>query len=193
MILAAAACGTQTPEPRLTAVSPAGVSTLGATPAPGRGIGLTARASLVVDDDRGGAQVDRDWQVRIDDVAVDASWIDTQTIDITIPRGLAIGVHDVVATAPRGGELRLPGALTVTGEPVGLVLSIEDAPGGTGHTVSATIGAGGTVSAYAVVRDQAHAFVGDASSTDRVVSGALAVGLLVMLWFAAPVVLRRQR
>jgi len=159
-----AGCGASSPEPSVTAIEPAVVSTLVATPGVVRGVELAARASLDLDHG-GGAEVDRGWRIRIDDQAIDAAWIDPQTIDVTIPRGLSVGMHDVIATPPHGVDLVLPGALTVTGEPVGLILSIEDAPGGTGAVVGGTIAAGGAIDAYAVVRDSAHAFVADADVT----------------------------
>src|SRR6185503_19099040 len=96
---------------------------------------LDAVATLDLDRS-GAAKVDRVWQVRIDSVDVVAPmWIDRETIAVTIPKGLTTGVHDVIATSPAGRELVLPDALTVTSEPVGLVLAIEDAPGGAGAPV----------------------------------------------------------
>ncbi|HTL35228.1 MAG TPA: CARDB domain-containing protein [Kofleriaceae bacterium] len=156
-----AACAPANPDPRLTSVEPSVVTSLTETNAVVRGIDLDARARIDLDT-QGGAKIDRGWKVRIDDVPTTAAmWIDSATIDITIPAGLAVGAHDVVATSPAGRELVLPRGLTVTGEPVGLALTIEDAPGGAGSAVAGTIAAGSQVTAFAVVRDDHNAFVSD--------------------------------
>jgi hypothetical protein len=163
--LAAAACGTQTGDPQLTQIVPAAVTSLDPTAAVVQGTQLDALAKLDLDD-HGNAKLDRGWHVRFDEVdALDPIWVDPQTIDVTIPGGLAIGVHDVIAISPDGRQLVLPHALTVSGEPLGLELSIEDAPGGAGSAVAGTVVAGAQVNAYAVVRDTHAAFVADVAVT----------------------------
>jgi hypothetical protein len=162
-VVTALGCGTSSHRPQLTAIAPATVSSLVATPGVVTGIDLDAVATVDLDQ-HGSASVDRAWSVRIDDVPADSTtWVDPQTLDITIPRGLAVGVHDVDAIAPDGRELVLPQALTVTGEPIGLQLAIEDAPGGAGQPLSGTFAAGAQVTAYAVVRDAQQTFVSDIS------------------------------
>ncbi|MDB4964034.1 MAG: Flagellar hook-length control protein FliK [Myxococcales bacterium] len=159
--LALAACGQAADEPRLDAIEPALVTGLIATPAIVHGSALDAQAQVDLDS-HAPARIDRGWQIWIDDVAVaDATWIDRESLSLTIPRGLAPGAHDVIARGPRGVDLRLDGALVVTADPIGLTLSIEDAPGGTGHPVSAVLTAGTSLVAYAVVRDPVAAFVAD--------------------------------
>ncbi len=156
-----AGCGTSVDDPQLTAIAPSVVSALVATPAVVTGSALDARAHLDLDG-TGAASVDRGWRISIDDLAIaDPLWVDPQTIDVALPRGLAIGVHDVIATSPDGRVLVLPHALTVSGDPVGLALAIEDAPGGAGHPVAGTLTAGDQLTAFAVVRDAQQMFVED--------------------------------
>src|SRR4051812_4493089 len=100
VVVCAAACSTSSHDPRLTAIAPATVTTLVATPGVITGAELDARAQVDLNGS-GAANVDLGWHVRVGDVVLDeASWIDRQTIDVMIPRGLPIGVHDVVAIAP---------------------------------------------------------------------------------------------
>lgn len=123
-----------------------------------RGEALDASASLDLDS-QASPSIDRGWRVRIDDAEITTTWRDRQTLDVTVPRGVAPGVHDVIAVSPTGQVLVLPRALTVTTAPLGLVLAIEDAPDGAGHPVAADVAAGDSIGVFAVVRDATHAFV----------------------------------
>lgn len=161
IVVLAGACAPTGALPRLERVEPALVTSLVATPALLYGSALHARASVDLDS-KDPAVVDRDWQIRIAGVAIDdVSWRDRETLNLTIPPGLQIGLHDVFVTAPGGRELVLPQALTVTASPIGLALSIEDAPGGSGQPVSATLEAGTSLTAFAVARNSDRAFVAD--------------------------------
>lgn len=157
----AAGCAGSSRDSRLEAIDPATVTSLAATAATLQGIELDAIAH--VDLDSSGATVDRGWRVRIGTTELVApTWRDRQHLELVIPRGLAAGSHDVVATAPDGRELVLPEGLTVTDEPVGLVLSIEDAAGGTGQPIGIRpLVAGDVLTAHAVIRDRDGAFVVD--------------------------------
>src|SRR2546425_9664899 len=110
VVVIAAACGTASHDPRLTAIEPAVVTSLTETPGVVRGAELDTRAKVDLNG-TGSAQIDRGWRVRVDDVDVAALWVDPQTIDVTIPRGLAVGAHDVTATSPDRRHLVLPQAL----------------------------------------------------------------------------------
>jgi hypothetical protein len=155
-----AACSSSR-EPQLAAIAPAEVTALRATPVALRGEALYVDAHVDLDGDDP-ARVDRGWTVRAGDVALDGVvWIDPEHVTATVPSGMAPGTYDVIATSPGGHRAILPAGLVVTAEPLGLMLAVEDAPGGAGHAVGGTLVAGDTRSAYAVVRDEHGAFIAD--------------------------------
>jgi len=156
------ACGERQETPRLDQVEPAQVTALAATPATLSGRHLYARARVDLDEDT--TILDREWKIAIGDagLADDAvTWIDPTRIDMIVPPGLPVGAHDVVATAPDGRVVVLTDGVTVTDEPIGLTLTIEDAAGGAGAPLTGTFSAGDSVAAYAVARDRAGDFVAD--------------------------------
>jgi hypothetical protein len=154
-----AACASD--EPSLERIEPAQVTSLVATPATVSGSNLGAVASIDLDSETP-AGLDRGWRLRAgtQDLA-DVAWRDRGSIDVVIPAGLTAGTYDITAISPTGRELTLRDALTVTADPIGLVLAIESAPGGTGSTVGAQLAAGDTLHAHAVVRDRDGRFVAD--------------------------------
>lgn len=129
-VLALVGCGTSEPHSRLDAIEPASVSALVETPAEVLGLELDAMAQL--DLDSTAATIDRRWRVRIGATMVSTTWRDREHLDILVPRGLDIGVYDVVALAPDGRELVLPAGLTVTADPIDLGLAISTDPFGDG-------------------------------------------------------------
>lgn len=151
-------CASST-DPRIDAVEPPVATNLVATDArvTGRDLFGVATADL----DHGEATIDRQWRLAIGDLPIAAEWVDAQHLRFVIPAGIAPGSYDIVAESPRGERLVAAGALAITAEPVGLRLSIEDAPGGGGQPITATLGAGEALTAFAVVRDPAGAFVTD--------------------------------
>lgn len=167
----AAACGTG--GRTVDGVDPGVVSSLVATPVQVRGSGLYAPVTSDLDDGEGPA-IRRDWRVRIGAVEVDGeavSWRDPGRIDVVVPAGLPVGAHDVVVIDADGREAVGRGALEVVADPIGLALSIEDAPGGAGAPVGdRTLGAGVDLTLHAVVRD-GGAFVADVDVTWEVSGG----------------------
>ncbi|NVB85093.1 MAG: hypothetical protein HOV81_42395 [Kofleriaceae bacterium] len=160
--LALASCGSSE-SPRLSSVEPAAVTSLVASPVALHGEALDVVVAIDLDHDTAPV-VDRGWKVAVGATTVDATWRDRTQIDLTIPAGLAAGTYDVTATSPAGATLVLHDALTISAEPIGLLLSIEDAPDGTGHPVTADLVAGDSLEAYATVRDRTGAFVGDVAA-----------------------------
>lgn len=156
--LALVSCGQ--PEPRLSSIEPAVVTSLSATPAVLRGEALDARVSIDLDHDSQAA-IDRGWIIEIGETPVSATWRARTQIDLMVPAGLPAGTYDVRAISPAGETLVLHDGLTISAEPIGLRLSIETAPGGIGEPLTAVLAAGDSLDAYAVVRDLAGAFVGD--------------------------------
>ena len=154
-------------DPAITAVEPARVTTLVATPATivGENFFGLATASIGNDDP---PDVDESWRVRVGDtpIAVAATaLVDPTAIDIVIPAGLASGSYDVTVTSPDGRSATLVGGLTVVAEPLGLDVSIETAPAGAGtQIVDETLSAGETLDLYAVLRHEG-VFVADVAVT----------------------------
>ncbi len=125
--------------------------------------------------------IDDRWRITLGDVPLDTTavvWVDTETLAIVVPADLPTGAHDVTVASPDGLTGTLTGGLVVTGEPVGLTLSIEDAPGGSGGPVSVSLAAGEDLTVHAVVRDALGAFVTDIAATWEVVGdiGEIAPG-----------------
>jgi hypothetical protein len=161
LVVAAAGCAASAHDPRLDAIAPATVTSLVETPAVVHGAELDAVVQLDLDTNAP-AGVDRGWQLRIDALPIATPiWRDRETLELTIPRGLAAGMHDVIAISPSGLELVLPQGLAVTDEPIGLALSIEDAPGGAGQPIGGMLIAGEELTAFAVVRDPQQTFIAD--------------------------------
>lgn len=158
-----AGCAAQDPDPRLDSVTPPVVTSLAETSATVHGVDLGATAHLDLDSDE--TTLDRAWRVEIAGVLVPTTWHDRTQLAVVIPRGLAVGTYDVRAISPDAHVLVLPSALTVTAEPIGLHLAIEDARGGTGLPISGVRSAGDRSDAYAVVRDPAGAFIVDVAVT----------------------------
>ena len=118
LVLGFGACSAPSQAPALTAINPDAVSALGSTSAVLHGERLFASARVPLDH-RAPAELDVRWLVRIDDIAIDASWSSPEAIDVMIPSGLPVGFHDVIATSPAGTEIVLPNGLEVTEQPSG--------------------------------------------------------------------------
>ncbi len=157
--LALASCGSSE-SPRLSSAEPGAVTSLVASPVILRGQALDAAVAIDLDRETSPA-VDHTWTVVVGTTAVDATWRDRTRIDLVVPAGIAAGTYDVTATSPSGDTLVLADGLSISAEPIGLALSIEDAPGGAGHPVAAALVAGDTLDAYAVVRAGDGTFVLD--------------------------------
>jgi hypothetical protein len=149
------ACGqTELEPPELTAVEPDTITTRGGeVRVLGRHLWVEPRVDLGSSDP---PSLDRNWAVLIDEqrLPTDAVvWIDTVTLEATIPSGLLPGLKDVVAISPSGLKAVLPDGLTVLDE-TEATLRIEDAPGGTGQAVGdVTLSVGGQLVLYAVGRN----------------------------------------
>ncbi len=161
VMLVVAGCASSA-DPQLVSIEPNLATSLVETVATVHGRELAAVAR--VDLDSSYASIDLGWRIRIAGELLPTTWRDRAQLDVVIPRGLTAGVHDVVALAPDGRELVLPAALTITNEPVGLRLSIEDARGGTGQPVSGVHVAGDQGDAFSIIRDPAGAFVIDVAA-----------------------------
>ncbi|MBN2494108.1 MAG: PKD domain-containing protein [Deltaproteobacteria bacterium] len=160
------ACQDQTnPPPEVMSIEPATVSSLVRTPAviEGRHFYGLVRERIDSEDP---PSVDLQFGVRIGDEALadeDVVFVDTQTLHVTVPAGLELGVHDLTVITPAGLSGALPGALTVVEGAVGLDVSIEDAPGGQGEPIGPVdLVAGDSLVLYAVLRDSAGEYVMDA-------------------------------
>jgi len=158
------ACGGGTGAPTVERIAPAQVSNLVDTMVrvEGRNFYLDARADL------GGSAVDVTGAITValdDTVLADVTRLDATALDVRIPAGTLAGVYDLVVTTGGGAQVRAADALTVVDDPVGLPLTIEDAPAGAGHVVDArTVIAGDALALHAVVRRDG-VFVAEVAAT----------------------------
>lgn len=139
--------------PTLTGFEPAVVSSERSTDAVVRGTDLYPRLHSDLDTDDPATQ-DAAWRVYVGDAELDdVAWRDSTALDVTIPAGLDDGVYAVRADGPAGERLVLADAVTVASGPVGLTISIEDAPGGDGAPIGdVQLAMGEVLAVYAVVR-----------------------------------------
>lgn len=167
------------PAPALDAIDPSVVGIYVSTPAEIRGSNLFGVAAGSFDEDWA-PTVDHSWRVALGTVelpAADVSHMDTSTLAVIVPAGLAPGLYSVTVTSPDGRTATLEDALDVRDEPLGLAVSIETAPGGAGELVDArTLRAGETLDVYAVARDESGIFKTDVDVTWSVDNGIGVVG-----------------
>lgn len=148
-------CGTQlNGEPIIGHVDPSEATTLVSTRATVHGQNFFQSVTLDLDDTSPAEPIGQ-WRVRLNDVEiVDVQWVGLDQIDFVVPGGLAAGAYDVTVISPTGLTSRLANALRVTDDPIGLEVSIEDAPGGLGTVVTdRVLAAGESLVLYAVLRD----------------------------------------
>ncbi len=166
----AAACGHEgESRPRLERAIPAVVTSLADVAVELRGADLFAGIHVSLDDHP--STVDRSWQVWIGDRPVTADWQGPTRIDIVVPSGLAAGSYDLRAVAADGRTAELADGLLVTIEPIGLRLSIEDAPDGVGRPTGGALTAGQELTAHAVIRDATDGFVANIAVDWSLTSG----------------------
>ena len=134
-------CGTEAGlAPEILSVEPTQVTSMAATPATIKGHNFFTEARVRLDS-KASPQVERQFRVRIGEaeLGTDAvTWVDAETLDIVVPKGLAVGTYDIGVTTPGGKSTTLQNGLTVVAEPVGLALSIEDAARGQGTSLGRT-------------------------------------------------------
>lgn len=96
--------------------------------------------------------IDATMVVEVGDTALatsDITVVDAATLEVVVPAGFPVGVHDVRVVAPDGRDSVLVDALTVANA----AMRIEDAPGGAGDPVDgAVIMLGSTLDLHAVTR-----------------------------------------
>lgn len=142
--------------PEITGIEPSVVSSLRPMETTVIGNNLFVEVQVDLDNDQA-PQVDNRWQVHVGGTRLPASavtWRSSQAIDITIPADWPMGTHEVAVT---NGEQTLTApaaALTVTEEPVGFAITIEDAPDGSGASIGdLALPVGQTLTLYALARD----------------------------------------
>ncbi|MCP4448723.1 MAG: PKD domain-containing protein [Myxococcales bacterium] len=146
--------------PSITGISPPIVSSLVGTTLRIEGENFLGHASASFDNDDAPA-VNASWTVSIGTLpALPATLTETTQLQVTIPAGVEPGIYDVSAHGPSGQITRLPNALSVVAAPIGLSISIETAPDGSGQPIgNREIEAGSELPVYAVVRDTNDAFL----------------------------------
>ncbi|HEX4454940.1 MAG TPA: hypothetical protein VH143_28965 [Kofleriaceae bacterium] len=114
-IIGLAACASPT-TPSVAALDPATTGSASTTAAVVHGADLLAVPH--VDLGNRPTTLDDAWSVLVDGVAIATAWQDSTALDVTIPIGLAVGAHDVVAVSPDGERYDVPGGLTIVGDTV---------------------------------------------------------------------------
>jgi hypothetical protein len=166
--LVGAACADHTkPEPVVVAITPNVVSAEEDTPAVVTGEHFLAEVRTDVGGS-GKPRLDLGFTVRLagggNERSLPATFVDTQTLEITIPAGMVGDVYDVTVITPGARTGTLPAGLRVLGVPVRIM--IEDAPGGAGTEVgSRQLTTDESVPVYAVSRDARNGFVADEEVT----------------------------
>jgi hypothetical protein len=157
------ACAAGDQNPVIESIEPARVTQMQPTSATIRGRNFYAFASVSLDKENVG-QIDSDWSVSIEGVAMDPNSItvvgDT-TIDLVVPADLQVGYHDVTVVAPNGDTDTLEDGLFVIDDS-NLSLTIEDSGGGAGKLVEDyKIAVGDSLDLYGVGRDPSASFLLD--------------------------------
>jgi hypothetical protein len=97
----------------VSALDPATTGSASATAAAVRGADLLAVPHVDLGDRP--TTLDDAWSVLVDGAAIATTWHDSTELDVTIPSGLAVGAHAVIAVSPAGDRYDVPGGLTVVG------------------------------------------------------------------------------
>ncbi len=120
-IIGLAACASPT-TPSVTTLDPATAGSASATAAVVRGADLLGVPH--VDLGNRPTTLDDAWSVLVDGFAIATTWQDSTALDVTIPTGLAVGSHDVVAVSPDGERYDVPGGLTIVGDAAAATLAM---------------------------------------------------------------------
>jgi len=169
------ACGPAVkPPPEITAISPDTVSSQVASSVTVEGKGFFVEVRTQLDSDAPPV-VDGRFEVRLGETSLDSdsiTHVDTEHLSLALPAGLPAGTHDVTVVTPGGQRTTRARGLTVQAGAVGLMISIEDAPGGTGAPIGASeLQAGQVLDLYAALRTPSAEFVRDVDVTWAVAGG----------------------
>lgn len=138
----------------MSSVSPGVVSAALATLVRIEGSNFYGFASLELGESNA-VSLDRDFEVLVGELSLggdQVTLIDSNTLDITLPSGLPLGLHDVTVTNPSGRSDTLEDALRIVDD-ANLMMGIEDASGGDGADIrSTTLRPNQTVEMHAVGR-----------------------------------------
>ena len=150
------------PRPEVLGVVPAVVPSAAATAALVTGDGFLGEATNRVDSS-GRPTLDLGFSVELSGPemrTLDATFVDTRTLEVTIPAGLAEGVYHVAVVTPGGARDTLENGLSVVGEPE--TVTVEDAPDGTGSEVRVVLdrSTDDAVELWAIARDSLGSFAG---------------------------------
>ena len=144
-------CGSGTDELTISAVDAPKIPRQLATTISITGHGFTALVTVDLGSDDPPI-IDDDMRVEIGGTPIaaqDITLVDSETIAVLVPAGLALGLHDVRVLAPDGRDAILADALTIADA----FMQIEDAAAGTGAEMDgATLPVGSILDAHAITR-----------------------------------------
>jgi hypothetical protein len=145
-------------------MSPDQVSSQVATTALINGQNLYAAVSVDLDKTNEAATVENGWSVSLENTAIDSSlitWVDSRQLQIEVPAQLPAGTYDLTVVTPAGEVLLLPDELLVLDD-AGVVLFVENEPGGTGGFFGPQqLAIGSSVDLFAVARKSDGSFFDD--------------------------------
>jgi hypothetical protein len=161
LLLCSAACQIDSAALEIRSVTPDRVPSSRATTITIDGQGIRAFASVDLDGNKP-ARIENSWTVQLDEVALTPDAIQSSgSLQATVPANLPVGSYDVFLSSPSGEDALLRDGLTIVDDS-GLLLSIENAPGGSGQAQSDSILAlGESADFFAIGRSQDNSFLFD--------------------------------